>query len=312
MNGLDSLLTPLIRLALALALAPLLLGVVNRTKALVGGRRGKPLLQVYFDVAKLLRKGAVFSTTTTWAFGLGPCLGLAAVASALLLAPQGGLPGPISFSGDFVLLAYLLAAGRLATMVSALDTGSSFEGMGASREAAFSALAEPALFLGLAALAAHRGGLSLHAMLAGSAPGDLAALDPAPALAALSLFVVLLAENCRIPVDDPTTHLELTMVHEVMVLDHGGPDLGLIEYAAALKLWLYCSLVAGVLLPSLPGGLWPDTFLALAVILGLGVAVGLVESAMARLRLNRVPQLLTWAAALSALALIFKVWEAGN
>jgi formate hydrogenlyase subunit 4 len=308
----NALVAPLLRLALALALAPLLLGVVNRVKAKFAGRCGKPLLQVYFDVAKLLRKGAVFSTTTTWAFGLGPALGLAATASALLLVPQGGLPGLISFSGDFVLLAYLLAAGRLATMLSALDTGSSFEGMGASREAAFSALAEPALFLGLAALAAHRGGLSLQAMLAGSAPGDLAALDPAPALAALSLFVVLLAENCRIPVDDPTTHLELTMVHEVMVLDHGGPDLGLIEYAAALKLWLYCALVAGVLLPSLPGRLWPDTLLSLAVILALGAAVGVVESVMARLRLNRVPQLLTWAAALSALALILKVWSAGS
>lgn len=308
----SGLLEPLLRLALALALAPLLLGVVNRTKALVAGRRGKPLLQVYFDVAKLLRKGAVFSTTTSWVFGLGPSLGLAAVAAALFLAPQGGLPGLLSFSGDFVLLAYLLAAGRLATMLSALDTGSSFEGMGASREAAFGALAEPALFLSLAALAAHRGGLTLHAMLAGSAPHDLAALEPVPALVALSLFVVLLAENCRIPVDDPATHLELTMVHEVMVLDHGGPDLGLIEYAAALKLWLYCALVAGVLLPSLPGRLWPDSLLALAVILALGAAVGLVESAMARLRLARVPQLLSWAAALSALALILKVWEAAN
>ena len=308
----SALMAPLLRLVLALALAPLLLGVVNRVKATFGGRRGKPLLQVYFDVAKLLRKGAVFSTTTTWVFGLGPALGLAATASALLLVPQGGLPGLISFSGDFVLLAYLLAAGRLATMLSALDTGSSFEGMGASREAAFSALAEPALFLGLATLAAHRGGLSLQAMLTGSATGDLAALDPASALAALSLFVVLLAENCRIPVDDPTTHLELTMIHEVMVLDHGGPDLGLIEYAAALKLWLYCALVAGVLLPNLPDRLWPDTGVMLLVVFALAAAVGVVESAMARLRLNRVPQLLAWAAALSALALILKVWSAGS
>ncbi len=308
----SALMAPLLRLVLALALAPLLLGVVNRVKATFGGRRGKPLLQVYFDVAKLLRKGAVFSTTTTWVFGLGPALGLAATASALLLVPQGGLPGLISFSGDFVLLAYLLAAGRLATMLSALDTGSSFEGMGASREAAFSALAEPALFLGLATLAAHRGGLSLQAMLTGSATGDLAALDPASALAALSLFVVLLAENCRIPVDDPTTHLELTMIHEVMVLAHGGPDLGLIEYAAALKLWLYCALVAGVLLPNLPDRLWPDTGVMLLVVFALAAAVGVVESAMARLRLNRVPQLLAWAAALSALALILKVWSAGS
>ena len=308
----SALMAPLLRLVLALALAPLLLGVVNRVKATFGGRRGKPLLQVYFDVAKLLRKGAVFSTTTTWVFGLGPALGLAATASALLLVPQGGLPGLISFSGDFVLLAYLLAAGRLATMLSALDTGSSFEGMGASREAAFSALAEPALFLGLATLAAHRGGLSLQALLTGSATGDLAALDPASALAALSLFVVLLAENCRIPVDDPTTHLELTMIHEVMVLDHGGPDLGLIEYAAALKLWLYCALVAGVLLPNLPDRLWPDTGVMLLVVFALAAAVGVVESAMARLRLNRVPQLLAWAAALSALALILKVWSAGS
>lgn len=302
----------LLRLALALALAPLLAGVVNRVKARFAGRQGKPLLQAYFDLAKLLRKGAVYSQTTTWVFRLGPALGLAAVLAALALAPQGGLPALVSFPGDFVLLAYLLAAGRLATMLAAMDTGSSFEGMGASREAAFSALAEPALFLGLAALAAHGGGLTLQGMLTGSAPRDLAAMDPAPALVALSLFIVLLAENCRIPVDDPNTHLELTMVHEVMVLDHGGPDLGLIEYTAALKLWLYCSLLAGMLLPALPGRPWPDTALATALVLGLGATVGVVESVMARLRLARVPQLLAWAAALSALALILHATQGGR
>ena len=155
---------------LALLLAPLLPGVINRVKAWFAGRRGPPLLQAYYDLWKLLHKGAVYSKTTTWVFVAGPVVGLACVATALLIVPLGGVPGLLAFSGDFLLVAYLLGLMRFFTILAALDTGSSFEGMGASREAFYSALAEPALLLGLAAMATQSHSLSLSAMYAAVTP----------------------------------------------------------------------------------------------------------------------------------------------
>jgi formate hydrogenlyase subunit 4 len=283
---------------------PLLLGVIGRVKALVAGRRGPPLLQPWLDLLRLTRKGAVYSRTTTWVFRAGPVVGLAAVVAAGLLVPLGAPASTLSFAGDFALVAALLGLARFATVVAALDTGSSFEGMGASREVTFSALAEPALFLGLVALVRSTGGLDLtHLLGAGLAEawhGD----GPALLLVALSLFVVALAENARIPVDDPATHLELTMVHEVMVLDHSGPDLALIQYGAALKLYLFGALVVKLAL----GGRLADPLASLAAFalgqLLFAVLIGLVESTMARLRLVRVPQLLIGASILSGFALV--------
>lgn len=284
---------------LALLLSPLLLGVITRVKAVAGGRKGQPLLQLYFDLFRLLGKGAVYSTTTTWVFRLGPALALAASGTALIFVPFGPLPPLAQFSGDLVLFAYLLALGRLGLVLAALDTGSAFEGMGASREVTFSALAEPALFLALGGLAWVRQDLSLAGLLASGAERAVGA--PALALASGALFLVLLAENSRIPVDDPTTHLELTMVHEVMVLDHSGPDFALILYGGALKLWLFAALFV---LPWVPAGL--PFWAGLAVFLGgmclAAVAVGLVESLTARLRLSRVPGYLALAAVLAGLA----------
>lgn len=288
----------LIHLACVLTLPPMVLGLINKTKALVAGREGPPLLQPYLDLAKLLGKGAVYSRTTTWVFRLGPVVSLAAALAAALLTPLAA-EAPVGFAGDAILFAYLWGLGRFALAAAALDTGSSFEGMGASREMAFASLAEPALILALAALARASGGSSLAGMFH---PGLWGSFGAGLLLAAGSFFIVLLAENARIPVDDPNTHLELTMIHEVMVLDHGGPDLALINYAAALKLFLMASLLSRLLLPELPGlagwGLW-----------GLGVAtlaagVGLVESSMARLRLARVPQLLVASACAASFALI--------
>ena len=169
---------------------------------------------------------------------------------ALLFVPLGGVPSLISFPGDFLLVAYLLGVGRFFTVTAALDTGSSFEGMGASREAFYSALAEPALLLGLAAIVAQSHALSLSTMMAAVTPGVLASsAGSAFLLVAAAMLIVLLAENARIPVDDPNTHLELTMIHEVMVLDHSGPDLAMIHYAAALKLWVFGALLVGILVP---------------------------------------------------------------
>ncbi|HNR99290.1 MAG TPA: NADH-quinone oxidoreductase subunit H [Planctomycetota bacterium] len=294
-----------VHFAAALVFAPLLLGIINRTKALVAGRTGPPLLQAYFDIFKLLGKGAVYSRATTWVFRLGPAAGLAAVALALAFIPFGGAPALFPFSGDFLLVVYLLAAARFATVAAALDTGSSFEGMGASRETQFSALAEPALLLGIIAVArAASGAESLSACLGAIDGRTWAASGPALALAAAAWFTVFLAENARIPVDDPQTHLELTMIHEVMVLDHGGPDLGYIHYAAALKMWVLGALLAALLIP-VRTGVWAiDGAAAAAGMVLLAVLVGVVESSMARLRLVRVPQLLIAASTLSVLALI--------
>jgi formate hydrogenlyase subunit 4 len=290
---------------LALAASPLLAGIINRTKAKFAGRRGQPLLQLYYDLWKLLHKGAVYSRTTTWVFRAGPIVGLAASMAALLLVPLGSTGALASFPGDLVLFAYLLGVTRFMTVLAALDTGSSFEGMGASREVQFALLAEPALLLGLAVLAAMTGNLSLTGIYAGLGGSDLPAANlAATVLVAVALFIVLLAENARIPFDDPNTHLELTMIHEVMVLDHGGVDLALIEYSSSIKLWTLGALLAGLLTPPRTGWRLPDMALGLAGLVVLAVIVGVVESTMARLRLLRVPQLLLAASVLSFLGLI--------
>ncbi|HET7825693.1 MAG TPA: NADH-quinone oxidoreductase subunit H, partial [Anaeromyxobacter sp.] len=250
------LLRTLLHVAALLALPPLVLGIVNRTKAIVAGRKGQPLLQAYFDLAKLLRKGAVYSRTTTWVFRAGPVVGLAAVASAGLLLAMGGAPALVAFGGDFVLFAYLLGLARFATALAALDTGSPFEGMGAAREVTFASLAEPALFLCLLVLARATGTLSLTGMLGPALPGAWGSAAPALVLAAIGIFVVALAENARIPVDDPNTHLELTMIHEVMVLDHSGPLLGVILYAASLKLFVLGGVLLHIITPSYAAMRW--------------------------------------------------------
>jgi formate hydrogenlyase subunit 4 len=289
---------------LALLLAPLLAGVVSRTKALVAGRRGPPLLQLYYDLGKLLRKGAVYGTPTTWVFRAAPAAALGVALLGAAIVPLGAFPAPISFAGDLLLLAGALALARFLAVLAALDTGSSFEGMGASREVQFAAFAEPALLLGLGALARATQAFALAPMSGALEPASWLAHGPALALVAAALALVHLAENCRIPFDDPATHLELTMVHEVMVLDHGGPDLAFLLYGAAVKLWIFSALIVNVVVPVRTGQALADAAAALGGMAGVAVATGLVESTMARLRLVRVPQLLVAASALSAFAAI--------
>ena len=293
---------------MALVLAPLLLSIIHRTKAAIAGRHGQPWLQPYRELVKLCRKSAVYSRTTTPVFVLGPLAGCAAPLLALLLLPLAGAPALLAFPGDFVLAAYLLGLARFCTVAAALDTGSSFEGMGASREVCFSALAEPALLLALTALAALTHQLSLTEVLARLGHGVwMSTAAPALLLAAAALMIVFLAENARIPVDDPTTHLELTMIHEVMVLDHSGPDLALIQYGASLKLWVLGSLLVGVLMPIRSGNLLANLGAGLAGLVLLAVLTGCIESGMARLRLLRVPQFLIAASILATLALVLVV-----
>jgi formate hydrogenlyase subunit 4 len=294
----------LIHPLLALALCPLLGSLIARTKAAFAGRNGPPLLQPYRDLTRLLRKGAVYSRTTTALFRAAPAAGLGAVAVATLLVPFGGAPALLSFPGDFVLVAGLLAFVRFATVTAALDTGSSFEGMGASREIQIAALAEPALFLSLAAVGVTARGSSLSSMQAATSVESWLAAGPALPLVAAALMAVLLAENARMPVDDPNTHLELTMIHEVMVLDHGGPDLAFVLYGAALKLWVMGALLINIVLPIRTGDAILDGAISIAGMALLALTIGIIESSMARIRLARVPQLLVGAATLAALALV--------
>jgi len=294
----------LLNTALGLAFAPLMIGVINRTKARCAGRKGPPLLQPYHDLRKLLRKGAVYSESSSWILRAGPVVGLSAVVTAATIIPFGGLPVLLSFNGDLILFAYLFGLARFFTILMALDSGSSFEGMGASREAAFSALAEPVLLLTLAVIAKYTGQISFSKIFPAIDFGYWPKAGPAFVLIGLALLIVFLAENARIPVDDPNTHLELTMIHEAMVLDHSGPDLGMIHYAAAVKMWLLGALLTQIIVPVRGGGRLADVAAALLAMMLLAVVVGLIESSMARLRLQRVPQLLVGAAALSILAAI--------
>jgi formate hydrogenlyase subunit 4 len=227
---------------------------------------------------------------------------------ACLLLPLGALAAPVSFTGDLILFVYLFGLARFFVILAALDTGSAFEGMGAAREATFSCLTEPTIFIAFVALARLSGTMSLDGMY-GPLMGDAPAYAGLTlALLAICLFIVMLAENSRIPFDDPNTHLELTMIHEVMVLDHSGPDFGLIMYGAAMKLFVMGALVVGLILPASSQNLAIDAALFVAAMLALAVGVGLVESAMARLRLIRVPQLLVGTSMLSLFAFILLLW----
>jgi formate hydrogenlyase subunit 4 len=300
MPELNAFLSPLC----ALVVAPLVLGIINRTKAFVAGRRGPPLLQPYRDVAKGLRRGAVYGEATSALVRLGPVVNLGALVAGLLLLPFASVPAVIAFPGDVIVLVGLLALGRFATVLAALDTGSSFEGMGASREVHYAAMAEPALLLALATLTRVTGASSLTAIYGGIGVSTWGHALPTLALVAMTFLVLELVENSRIPADDPTTHLELTMIHEVMVLDHTGPDLALIQYGAALKLWLLGMLFVGLVVPLHGGNLWLDGGAALLGMAGLALVIGVVESAMARYRLVHVPQFIVGAATLSAVGFI--------
>lgn len=289
---------------LILILPPLMLGVITKTKAAFAGRVGAPLLQPYYDLIKLFRKGSVFSRTTTWVFRAGPVVGVATALLAAALIPIGGRSALVAFDGDFLVLAYLLGLARFFTMAAALDTGSAFEGMGAAREATYACLAEPAFVLGLLAIARASGSLSLSTMLGSSMPLAWTRAGASFVLVAVALFIVLLAENSRIPVDDPNTHLELTMIHEVMVLDHGGPALGLILYGASVKLFVFAAVIARLIVPVGIGPPWALWGIAVAAVLAIAIVIGVVESTMARLRLTHIPSLLVAACLLSVFGLV--------
>ena len=278
----------MVSLIIILTASIFFLGIVVRTKSLASGRKGPGVLQPIKDIIRLLRKGAVFSTTTSYIFRIAPSIYLASILMAILMLPHGNLPGFISFGGDFVMFAYILGLGKFLMIIASLDTGSSFEGMGASREALFSMLIEPAFFIVMGSLALFTGHTSFFDIFStlhfGSHISYLIG-----ALAAFVLVFVAMIENSRMPVDDPKTHLELTMIHEVMVLDNSGFDLGLIHLSGAIKFTVYGALIANLwLMGDLSIFIAVPVFFIVQFLFAIGIGVS--ESFIARFRINQNPQ----------------------
>ena len=262
-------------------------GVIIRVKSIASGRKGPGIFQPIKDVVRLFKKGVVYSETTSFVFQIAPTIYFSSVVMAMLVVPFGRSKGLISFEGDFIFFAYVLALGKFFNIISAMDTGSSFEGMGASREALYSMFAEPAFFILMGSLALLTGHTSFQEMFAALHIGSYISY----ALAILGTFVLMMVsmiENSRMPIDDPKTHLELTMVHEVMILDNSGFDLGLILTAGYLKFALYGALVVNLFIGVFPYQYSIPMFFVIQLVLASGV--GLIESFMARFRMSHNAQ----------------------
>ncbi len=294
-----------------LAVAPLLKVAIKKMKARLQNRQGPPWWQGYYDLAKLLGKEPVRSETASWIYVAGPRVYFAAAVAATTLVPVVIAAAPLEAAGGILLLVGTLALGRFALATAALDTGSPFGGMGASRDMTIAALAEPALMLGLFTSALAAGSLNLGVLvreLLQHGP----AFHPSDLLAFAGLFVIVVAETGRIPVDNPATHLELTMIHEAMVLEYAGPDLALVEWASALKELLYLTVLvdlfmpAGIAASASPGAIAFGFAAWFAKVSCLAVAVTLTESTNAKLRLFRVPELVSVSLGLAFLALAIR------
>jgi formate hydrogenlyase subunit 4 len=275
-------------------------GVINRTRALLAGRKGIRFLQHIYNVNLLLRKGAVYSTTTTALFRIAPVVYLGATLLAFLFIPIADLEPLLSFHGDIVFVAYLLALSRVAIVLAAMDTGSSFEGMGAAREALYGALVEPALMMGMATLALFCGYSSFADIFATAQELNMN-LTIVLLLVAYVFVVIMIIEAGRVPVDDPKTHLELTMIHEVMCLDYSGVDLAMIQIAGWLKNSIFAVIAANAVSAVF---CFHWEFAAPVAILGAGLSVGIVESLRARNKLSRNTTYILTISALSALVLL--------
>lgn len=277
----------MVSLILIIFIAFFFAGILNRTKSIASGRKGPKIFQPIKDVIRLFRKGTIYSETTSVIFRTAPVIYLSSVLMACLVIPLGSSRGMISFDGDFIFFAYILALGKFFNIIAALDTGSSFEGMGASREALYSLFAEPAFFILIGSFALFTGHTSFSDIFS-SLNLESSVAYFLGTIAAFVLIMIAMIENSRMPVDDPKTHLELTMVHEVMVLDNSGFDLGLILSAGYLKFAMYGALIANFFI----GGLemmWAIPVFVLVQFL-FAVVAGVIESFMARFRMSHNPQ----------------------
>ncbi len=286
----------------ALVLSPVLPGIINKVKAFFAGRKGPSVFQLYYDIIKLMKKRAVRSTTAGALFTIAPMTALITSVLMLILLPFAGKASPLGFAGDILLFLYLGGLGRVLTVCGAMDTGSSFEGMGASRECQFAILTEGTFMAVAGALMLMTRSFSLGGMLNFITTSDYNRYGIILVLLAVAMFVVVLTECCRLPVDDPDTHLELTMIHEAMILDNSGDELGIIHYAASLKMWILLSVEAMMILPA---DMNPVILLlteTLTVLFG-SILIGTIESVTARYRFLKVPQFLVGSTALAFIAM---------
>ncbi len=310
------------RYILMIAVSFLIAGIIVRVKAVWAGRYGPPVIQPFYDFIKLLRKSSVISRVTSPIFALAPSAALGAVLTAATVVPIAGRPALIHFNGDFIFFAYTLAFGKFFSVLGALDTGSSFEGMGVSREITFSALIEPAFFIimgSMAMLTGHTSFTGIYSMIPAAShdftqSGFFASIFGAlrawsdselliPAICGnIVLMMAILVEASRMPVDDPTTHLELTMVHEVMILDTSGPDLGFITAANTIKITLLGTLITGIIVPQWVAPL-AGVVLYLFMLTLIAVSIGILESTIARLRMTHVPQFILGATSVALIVL---------
>jgi formate hydrogenlyase subunit 4 len=288
---------------IAVCIAPFLAAIIQKVKASFAGKQGPPLLINYSTMIKLFRKGSVYSTSTTFVFKLGPVVAFSTSLMMLLFFPLAGVAPVFSFHGDVIILFYLMGLGRFFTILAALDTASPFEGMGAAREAFFSTLAEATIFGILILFFSLTGSLSLGEYFSGNHAITILGTHGALLLLVIvGLFIVLLTENSRVPVDDPATHLELTMIHEVMILDHSGPDLALIELGSFFKLLFYSAFITRLLDPFQFENIFINGLIFYAIVMLIYVVIGVVESITARYKMNMVPKFI-----LSSFALVFFV-----
>ena len=276
----------LVNLIILLLVPFLMAGVIKKTKAFWGGRKGASIFQPLHDFVKLIKKDFVISRTTSAIFKIAPVIQIASVLFAAMFVPLAYGSAFLNVSAGLIIFAYTLSLGKFASLISAMDTGSSFEGMGASREACFSAIVEPAFFMLIASIMALTGTTtfdSLRNILANAGSYGILIII----FAAVVLFIMILIEGSRVPVDDPATHLELTMIHEVMILDNSGSDLALFSWANGIKMLLLSSLIAFMVIPA---GLneWLSIGLYLLIMFIISVLIGTIESAMARFRMSHV------------------------
>ncbi|HKI89964.1 MAG TPA: NADH-quinone oxidoreductase subunit H [Draconibacterium sp.] len=274
-------------------------GVISLTKAKIVGTKGTSIWQPFFDNIRLFKKGSVFSTTTSWIFQVAPIIYFSTIFVALFFIPVGSKAAVLSFEGDFVLFAYLLALGKFMMILAAMDTGSGFEGMGANRETFYSMLVEPAFFIVIASMALLTNHTSFYELFNNlHLESELSYL-----IAILAVYIFLwiaMAENSRLPVDDPKTHLELTMIHEVMVLDYSGFDLALIQLTNGIKFSIYGALIFNFILP-MQNYFAAQLFVLFIVEFLFAISVGTLESFRARNKMAKNPQ---WIMSLSALAIV--------
>ncbi len=264
----------------------LMMGIIKKTKTFWAGKKGPSVFQPLYDFIRLMKKDFVISKTTSVVFRIAPIITFSTVLFAGLFVPLASGSALINIPAGLIVFAYTLALGKFASLISAMDTGSSFEGMGASREACFSTIVEPAFFMVIASIMALTGNYTFGALSnIISSAGSYGVLIIIFSI--VVLFIMMLTEASRVPVDDPATHLELTMIHEVMILDNSGSDLALFSWANSIKLLLLSSLIANMIIPSTIEG-WLAVLLYLLIMFIISIIIGTVESGMARIRMSHV------------------------